>query len=178
MFKKRGSYKPDNNLKSAFKKIKSEFEEHLDAINQNTNEIQANYEYLFELESKIDKLSERLDELSVFLGISPKGKEFNAANNTIYTLTKSEKEIFSAIYSLGEEKEYIIFKDIVKKTLMPESFVINNTSNLINKGIPIIKRFINNEVCLKLDPAFRYAQAKEDFLNINKPSQKMLVKYF
>ena len=32
-------------LKKAFNKIKEEFEEHLGSINENTNEIQANYEY-------------------------------------------------------------------------------------------------------------------------------------
>ena len=44
-----------------FVKIKQEFLEHLDSINQNTNEIQANYEYLKEFETKLEKLRERID---------------------------------------------------------------------------------------------------------------------
>ena len=50
-----------------FTKIRHEFEEHLQAINENTNEISANYEYICEIESKMDRLSERIDNIQLFL---------------------------------------------------------------------------------------------------------------
>ena len=49
----------DKELKGAFLKIKKEFEEHLQAINENTNEIQSNYECLCEIEAKIDSAVDR-----------------------------------------------------------------------------------------------------------------------
>jgi len=55
------------NVKSAFKTIREEFEDHLDAINENTNEIQANYEHMCELESKVEKVNARLDEIQLML---------------------------------------------------------------------------------------------------------------
>ena len=46
-------------LKGVFSDVKEELEDHLTAINENTNEISANYEYLCEIDSKMDKLNER-----------------------------------------------------------------------------------------------------------------------
>ncbi|MEK6828081.1 MAG: hypothetical protein AABX78_01910, partial [Nanoarchaeota archaeon] len=57
----------NKSLRHEFIKIKQEFEEHLQAINENTNEISANYEYICELESKLDKLSERVDQIQMYL---------------------------------------------------------------------------------------------------------------
>ena len=54
-------------LKSEFTRIRHEFEEHLQSINENTNEIAANYEYTCGLEAKLDRLSERVDQLQMFL---------------------------------------------------------------------------------------------------------------
>ena len=54
-------------LKSEFSNIKNEMDEHLLAINENTNEISANYEYIHEIESKLDRICERLDKMQMFL---------------------------------------------------------------------------------------------------------------
>ncbi len=53
-------------LQDAFSKIKEEFEDHLTAINQNTTEIQANYGYLSEIDEKIEKICQRLDQIGLF----------------------------------------------------------------------------------------------------------------
>ena len=47
--------------------IKKELGEHLQAINENTNEIQSNYEYFNRIENKINKLTERIDQIQFFL---------------------------------------------------------------------------------------------------------------
>ena len=69
--RKRSFYKRprelDKNLKQAFLKIKREFEEHLQAINENTNEIQSNYEYFCEVDGKMDKLAERIEKIQLYL---------------------------------------------------------------------------------------------------------------
>ncbi len=54
-------------LKDAFGKVKEEFEEHLQAINENADEIQMAYESMSHLETKMDKLSGRVDELQLMM---------------------------------------------------------------------------------------------------------------
>ena len=65
-FQKRGK-KSNIPQQEVLNGIKRQFEEHLQAINENTNEIQSNYEYLSEMESKINKMAERIDQIQLFL---------------------------------------------------------------------------------------------------------------
>jgi len=70
--KKRGLYSEEfketnSQLHDAFSQIKDEFEDHLTAINENTNEIQANYELVCNIDQKLNKLTERLDKFELFL---------------------------------------------------------------------------------------------------------------
>src|SRR3989338_2699857 len=57
----------DQQLRIAFSKVKEEFEEHLDSINQNADETQQNYEFLIELENKLEKLNSRVDDLQMLM---------------------------------------------------------------------------------------------------------------
>ncbi len=79
--------KIEKNLKSSFSRIKSEFDEHREAINQNTNEIQHNYEFLCKLDSKIERLNERIDELTMFIHSTIK----QAAKEKEYCLFNGEQ---------------------------------------------------------------------------------------
>lgn len=54
-------------VRVSFSKIKEELEDHLLAINENTNEIASNYEYICMLESKIERLTQRVDVLQLKL---------------------------------------------------------------------------------------------------------------
>lgn len=54
-------------LKKNLSSVRDEFEDHLEAINENTNEIQSNYEFLCELDSKIEKLNEIIDKMQFLI---------------------------------------------------------------------------------------------------------------
>ena len=56
--KKRELLKKDD-LKGDPSKIKEEMEDHLLAINENTNEISSQYEYICELENKVEEVKKR-----------------------------------------------------------------------------------------------------------------------
>ena len=56
-----------SSLNKAFEQVKEQFEDHLESINENTNEIQGNFEYLCELDRKIDKLSEQVEQLNMLI---------------------------------------------------------------------------------------------------------------
>ena len=56
----------------ALKDVREELDDHLDAINQATEEVQSSQEYLNRLDEKVDKLSEQMEQIMLFL----KGSDF------------------------------------------------------------------------------------------------------
>ena len=157
-------------LKKAFSMIKNEFSEHLTSINQNTNEIQSNYEYIYELNSKIEKLAERVDEISVYLGLSKQSKDYE-----IKPLTRREQEVFLVLYTLKEESS-MTYSIIARRLALTESLVQTYVSNIIAKGVPIVKKYVNNRVHLSIDYNFKVLQAKENVAGIHKKISEGLLK--
>lgn len=165
-----------NNIKNEVKEIKKElkknltstreeFEDHLEAINENTNEIQSNYEFLCDLDSKIEKLNERIDKIQFLL----EGKKDNSYE--IMPLTKREQEIFLVLYT---SDNFLSYSDIAKRTTLTFSLVQAYISNIIAKGIPIMKKYIDNKAFLYLDPAFKARQAKENLVKIDDSIVKII----
>jgi len=160
------SFKETNTiLHNAFSQIKDEFEDHLTAVNENTNEIQANYELVCNIDQKLNKLAERLDKLEIFLqkhGLKTEQKEkFKPIR-----LSKREQEIFLILYTLEEIKGTVTYLDIARRVALPEDIVASYISNMLQKGVPIIKKYIANEAHLSLNPSFKSLQAKENILQI------------
>jgi hypothetical protein len=152
-------------LHDAFSQVKDEFEDHLIAINENTNEIQANYELVCNVDQKLNKLSERLDRIEIFLqkhGLKMEEKEEFSPGQ----LSRREQEIFLVLYTMEEIKGSVTYIDIAKKVCLPEDIVANYVSNIIQKGIPIIKKYKSNQAHLTLNPRFKSLQAKENILKI------------
>ncbi|MFH0978286.1 MAG: hypothetical protein V1837_03200 [Candidatus Woesearchaeota archaeon] len=164
----------EGNVRNAFSKIKEEFSEHLEAINENTNEIQANYEYLCELESKIDKLAERIDELCMF--VKHPSAEASKNDYNISPLTKNEQEVFQALYAMVNEKGQASYLEIGRRIGLPETLVQSYITNLIEKGIPVQKRYIGSDVWLLIEQNFCEIQAKENILGISEViSEKVIL---
>lgn len=167
--------KKEQQIKTAFKKIKEEMTEHLESINENTNEIQSSSEYLCEIDDKIEKLTERIEEISIFIGMN---KSYYELTNPVQSLTINEKEVFMVFYTLGEEKGYITYEDIAKKLGLTEQLAMSYTTSIASKGVPIMKRYIDNKAHFRLNPDFKRLQAKENFLNIDKSAtQKLLINF-
>jgi DNA-binding MarR family transcriptional regulator len=158
-------------LNELFEDIREELDEHLNAINENTNEISANHEYLCELDYKINKLSERIDQLQLFLEQNLGFKAQKQPKYQLKPLTNNEQDVFLVLYTLEEKKGAVSYADIAKRTGLSEELVGSYITRMIEKGVPIIKRYINNEPFLRLDPQFKRLQAKENLLGL---SQKMI----
>lgn len=147
-------------VKEILKQVREEFDEHLDAINDNTNEIQTNYEFLCRLEAKVEKLNERLDEIQILLNPNHEKQK----NVLVQTLTKHEKEVFLVLYEAGEN--FVTYLEIGKHLGLTEDLVREYVMNLIAKGIPIVKRYVNNKAYIKVDTEFRNLQTKENIVEI------------
>ncbi|MFH1641678.1 MAG: hypothetical protein ABIC04_02150 [Nanoarchaeota archaeon] len=165
------SYDMTQQLKDIFSQVKEKFDDHLTSINENTNETQANYEYICELDAKIDKLSERIDQIQMFLsnhGLKVEEKpEF-----IVQKLTKREQEVFLVLYTLDGTKDQISYLDVAKRTCLTEELAMGYIDNMIRKGVPIVRKHVRNRTLLRLNPYFKTLQAKENILKLD---QKTLV---
>ncbi|MCX6710347.1 MAG: hypothetical protein NTV63_05360 [Candidatus Woesearchaeota archaeon] len=147
-------------IAESFKKVKDEFEEQLDTINEDTNEIQSNYAYLCRLDEKIDKLNEKIEQMQMLIVTANKV----SSNVNIEPLTAREQEVFLILYTTDH---LLMYSDIAKKLGLTENLVANYVTNLIEKRIPIFKKYQGKETFLLLEPDFRNLQAKENVLGIN-----------
>jgi len=137
--------------------IKEEIDEHLAAINENTQEIQTNFTFLLELDSKIDKLSQRMDKIELMLLDKPHKIE-------VKPLDHPEKQVFCVLYT---EEAPLTYEDISNKTNFSSAMVREYISALIEKGIPLTKSYYQGRPFLKLDQDFKELQAKENLVNLS-----------
>ena len=161
--------------KEALKSIKKELDEHLEALNENTSEIQASYGCMNEINDKLEKLAERVEAIEIFL---QQHSNFNAIEKTfdIIPLTKTEQHVFLVIYALEDEKGLVSHVDICKKTGLPGYVISEYIARLVEKGIPLMKKYVNNIPYIRLNPEFKRIQAKENILCID-TAQKELVNF-
>ena len=155
----------DKKIKASFKKIRTEMDDHLDAINENTNELVSVADYIAELEAKIVKLGERLDEAEMKISDLKKNrtddiKEEKHFQNII--LSAREEEIFLLLYS--RNGNLLDYREISKSIGITEEMARKYVSGIIGKGIPIIKKYFENKTFLVLDSDFRNLQAKENII--------------
>ena len=142
--------------------VKEELDEHLLAINENTEEIQGNFAFLCELDKKLSSVAARLDELTLLVKGAKSQKSFKIA-----PLTAREKEVFMALYTLCELYPFVSYKQLSKKLCTTDAVVASFVTNLIEKGVPVIKKYDRNIAYLKLDDLFRQRQAKENLVGVN-----------
>ncbi len=147
---------------AAFRKIKEEMNDHLETINENTNEINSNYDYIMQIENKINKLNERLDNIEFMLKNSDDIPVEKKYKNII--LTSKEEEIFLLLYS--RTGDLLDYREISRSLGYTEEIAQKIVSNMIRKGIPILKKYYDNSIFLILDPDFRNLQAKKNLLDI------------
>jgi len=158
-----------DSIKKEIETLKEQVEDHLHAINESTNEIQSNYEYTREIESKFDKLAERIDELSLLIGLNPTQR-----SPEMPKLTTVEKEIFLALYAISEQKEYATYEEIANSVNLSQTLVMSYITILIEKGIPIIKSY-DDTTKIKLSSYFKTLQTKNNILKINEDISKQII---
>ena len=151
-------------LEGALSSLKEELDEHRSTINDNTSEIQGSFETINQLSLKMDKLTERLDELTLLI----KGKK-DLKKFSLSPLKKREKEVFRVIYELNEKFAFLTYEQISRNVGLTKEMVTSAVSSMVSKGIPLIKRFVGRTCLLKLDPVFKEKQAKGNIVGLDVP---------
>lgn len=149
-------------MNSIFDALREELDDHRAAINENTNELQANHEYVRSVEEKLDKLHARIEEL--FLLVEGKKAEQKVE---IQPLTKREQEVFQALYIVGEGIPFVSYRQLSKKLGISEALISGFITNLVEKGVPILKKYDSGLAFVQLEPLFRQKQAKEVVIGLN-----------
>lgn len=161
----------EKETKKAFFKVKKEFEEHLEAINENTNEIQSNYELMLKLEARIDKIENTLAEINRFI------KQFKSQNVyfldeqetnsfTVLPLTEEEKKVFKTLYELEAEGVKITYSKVAELIGISTSLAREYVASMIEKGVPIIKHYLDQKVYINIEPKFKELQTKQNIVSL------------
>ncbi len=137
--------------------IKSVLEEHLSAINDNSLEIQALFDYVHEVETKLDKLKDRMDQMQLAHGQS-------LQRPIIAPLNKIERQVFLILYT---QEAPLTFEEIAKRSSLPLPCVPECLTMLAQKGIPLQRSYVESKLFFRLSPQFRELQAKENIVNLS-----------
>lgn len=158
-------HKANQDIKKDIDQIKEEFNEHLDAINENTNEIQANCTYVSDLDKKVSKLNDKVDEISMMLKhMMSKGEIIEDKKPSVQPLSPSEKRIFLVMYT---NEKLLSYKDLAFSANMTETLISQYITSLIEKGVPIVKHYIDGKPSVSLSSKFKEFQAKNNLVNLN-----------
>lgn len=145
-------------IRSSFKVVNEEFEDHLDAINENTQEIENQYESLCELNRKLEKLNERIDQISSMV------KELVNERGSI-SLTLDEQRIFFVLYM--HDDGFISFDDIAGRTHFNPDYARELITAMLDKGIKLTREIRDGKLHLKLNPYFKARQIRESIVKID-----------
>ncbi|MBI2152022.1 hypothetical protein HYU21_04810 [Candidatus Woesearchaeota archaeon] len=144
-------------MKDNLGNIKNLLDEHLSAINENTGEIQIMFDYLQEVEKKVERMNQRLDNLQLTLG-QPIEK------TSITPLNQDEKKIFLVLYT---EENPLGVDEIAEKSYLSAALVQENISNLTNKGVPLQRTLCQGQFFFSLNKEFKDRQAKENLVSLS-----------
>lgn len=152
-------------LKQAFDKIKFQFEEHLEAINENTNEIQANYNLLKDLEERIEHLRGQLEAVQMQLSHLDPSFAFKKGDMPfeIQPLAINEKRVLVVLLA---SQRFLSYGELAKMLNMSQSLVRSYVTNMIAKGIPIVKKYLSGKPTVNVDEKFKDVQEKHDIARL------------
>ena len=141
-------------FETTLKGIKEEFDDHLESINDNTNESQANYEYIAKVDNKLNKITDRFDQMESWIsrltGVSIKEEE----DDINISLTEMEKRVFLILYTAADTE--LITYEKLAENLNENQFVVRGyVTNILEKGVPLRKHYVNGQVLLSLDSKFK-----------------------
>jgi len=128
--------------------IREELDEHLDALNQNTNEIATLHEYVSELDLRLEKVTERLDALqALMLAQTPTVKSVR--------LTSKEESIVQILVNSTEPLASVAIAKLVGFT---PDMAAQTLYALKQKGVPVQSQTLGEQTFYAIDAAFRELQ--------------------
>ncbi len=138
--------------------IREEFDEHLDAINENTEEISIQNSAICEIDNRLNKLEEKLDKVHFMF------KQMLSRSVVSVDLSKDEQKVFLMLYT---HEGFLSANDICDKSDIDKSLVEESLMALMDKGIPVEREILNKGVYFRLGKEFKLRQAKEEMVHVD-----------
>jgi hypothetical protein len=144
-------------LKSEFLRLKEELDDHFHSINDNTGEIEIQNSFICEIDNRMAKMEEKMDEVHMFL------KQI-ASKTVSAELTRDEQRVFLQLYT---NEGFMTPDNICSKGLMDVSVVQESLVMMMEKGVPIEREILDSKLYFRLNKRFKLKQAKEQVIKID-----------
>jgi hypothetical protein len=164
LFKPRGnrednfSFEELNQLKCDLTKLQDDIDDHFESINGNTREIEIQNNFICEIDNRMTKLEEKMDDIHFLLK-----QMVNRAKLSV-ELSKDEQRVFLILYT---HDKFVKTSKICEKAFMDKEIVDDALAAIIDKGVPIERDILCGEACYRMDNEFRLRQAKDEVIQID-----------
>lgn len=147
-----------DNLRTDFDLVREEFDEHLLAINENTTEQIIQNNHICELDQRLGKIEERMDEIHHML------RQVIMKAELSVELTKEEQRVFLLLYT---HDKFITPKELASRLGIIFVDVGDALDALMDKGVPVEREMLDGRVYFRLSKEFKLRQAKENIIKID-----------
>lgn len=145
-------------INNDFLNLKEEMDDHLQSINENTNEIEIQNNFICEIDNRMTKMEEKMDELHFLL------KQMVTKARLSVELSKDEQRVFLILYT---HEKFMSPEAVSTKALLEIGIVEEALTSMADKGIPIEREILGGNVYFRMNPEFKLRQAKEQIIKID-----------
>lgn len=148
----------EKELRSFLGNMRDEMDDHLSAINQNTDEVSKFYNHIDEVESKIDKLNTRLDTMHMMFR--------QVMNQTAVSvdLNMNEQRLFVMLEACPK---YLTIDDLAERVGASSDNTEEAIVSMTDKGLPLIRGSCESKPCVKLDSEFKQLNRRQGLIKIS-----------
>lgn len=141
--------------------VYSELDEHREAINADTLELNLQASRLDDVEKKLEMISLKLEKLTTSL------EHVTVDDSYTYTpLTVHEQQVFIALYTADAE-QWMSLRDISLRAGVQLSMVPSLLESMVFKNIPLRRELCGDECKVLLDKSFKTHHAKNNVVFIS-----------
>lgn len=164
LFKPRGSREENlsfeelNQVKCDMTKLRDDVEEHFESINGNTREIEIQNNFICEIDNRITKMEEKMDEIHFIM------KQMVNRSKLSVELSKDEQRVFLILYT---HDKFVKSSRISDKAFLDKEVVDDALVSMMDKGLPIERDILNGEACYRMENSFKLRQAKDEIIQID-----------
>ena len=153
--------------------VREELDEHLQSINENTNELEIQNSFICEIDNRLTKLEEKMDELHFLL------KQLVTRAKLSVELSKDEQRVFLILYT---HSKFMTTDEIGHNAFLEKELTDESITGMMDKGIPIDREIFDGNVYYRMNKEFKLRQAKENIIKIDTDVtgqfQNMMLKQF
>lgn len=137
---------------------RDEVDDHLQAINANTTEIDMQNNDICEMDNRLNKIEEKMGDIHFLL------KQLVTKSHLSVELSKDEQRVFLILYTHDKFMKPI---GICDKAFLEQGVVEESLTSMADKGIPIEREILDGKVYFRMNSEFKLRQAKEQIIRID-----------